>query len=112
MKYFIDTTADLWADNSLVGKPASVFVLAHPSMAARKHLTHHDGAVIAPRHVDSRAALSIASLASNPQRRHAYGVTHLQGSDDPAKLSDEKASLAISAGEQLALVAQRLNAEQ
>ena len=25
MKYFIDTTADLWAENSLVGKPASVF---------------------------------------------------------------------------------------
>jgi NAD(P)H dehydrogenase (quinone) len=38
-----------------------------------------------------------------------YGVTHLQGTDDPGKLSDEEASLAISAGEQLAQVAQRLN---
>ena len=41
-----------------------------------------------------------------------YGVTHLQRSDNPAQLSDEEASLAISAGTQLALVAQRLNTNQ
>ena len=38
-----------------------------------------------------------------------YGVTHLQGSDDPAKLSEEEASLAVAAGTQLAQTALRLN---
>jgi NAD(P)H dehydrogenase (quinone) len=38
-----------------------------------------------------------------------YGVTHLQGNDDPATLSEDEASLAVAAGIQLAQISLRLS---
>ena len=64
MKYFIDTTADLWAENSLVGKPASVLSSASIH-GGQKRFVDHDGAAVTSRHVNSGAALSTARTASN-----------------------------------------------
>ncbi|NCF33066.1 MAG: NAD(P)H:quinone oxidoreductase [Proteobacteria bacterium] len=110
MKYFIDTTADLWADNSLVGKPASVFCSSASIHGGQEStlltmmvpLLHH-GMLI------QGLPYQLPALHKTRSGGTPYGVTHLQGTDDPGKLSDEEASLAISAGEQLAQVAQRLN---
>ena len=113
MKYFIDTTADLWAENSLVGKPASVFCSSASIHGGQEStlLTMmvpllHQGMLI------QGLPYQLPALHQTRSGGSPYGVTHLQGSDNPAQLSDEEASLAISAGTQLALVAQRLNTNQ
>ena len=113
MKYFIDTTADLWAENSLVGKPASVFCSSASIHGGQEStlLTMmvpllHQGMLI------QGLPYQLPALHQTRSGGTPYGVTHLQASDNPAQLSDEEASLAISAGTQLALVAQRLNTNQ
>lgn len=113
MKYFIDTTADLWAENSLVGKPASVFCSSASIHGGQEStlLTMmvpllHQGMLI------QGLPYQLPALHQTRSGGTPYGVTHLQDSDNPAQLSDEEASLAISAGTQLALVAQRLNTNQ
>ena len=113
MKYFIDTTADLWAENSLVGKPASVFCSSASIHGGQEStlLTMmvpllHQGMLI------QGLPYQLPALHQTRSGGTPYGVTHLQGSGNPAQLSDEEASLAISAGTQLALVAQRLNTNQ
>ena len=113
MKYFIDTTADLWAENSLVGKPASVFCSSASIHGGQEStlLTMmvpllHQGMLI------QGLPYQLPALHQTRSGGTPYGVTHLQESDNPAQLSDEEASLAISAGTQLALVAQRLNTNQ
>ena len=113
MKYFIDTTADLWSENSLVGKPASVFCSSASIHGGQEStlLTMmvpllHQGMLI------QGLPYQLPALHQTRSGGTPYGVTHLQGSDNTAQLSDEEASLAISAGTQLALVAQRLNTNQ
>ena len=113
MKYFIDTTADLWAENSLVGKPASVFCSSASIHGGQEStlLTMmvpllHQGMLI------QGLPYQLPALHQTRSGGTPYGVTHLQGSGNPAQLSDDEASLAISAGTQLALVAQRLNTNQ
>ena len=113
MKYFIDTTADLWAENSLVGKPASVFCSSASIHGGQEStlLTMmvpllHQGMLI------QGLPYQLPALHQTRSGGTPYGVTHLQGSDNPAQLSDEEVSLAISAGTQLALVARRLNTNQ
>jgi len=110
MKYFLDTTADLWADHVLVGKPASVFTSSASIHGGQEStlltmmvpLLHH-GMLI------QGLPYSLPALNQTRSGGTPYGVTHLQGSDDPAKLSEEEASLAVAAGTQLAQTALRLN---
>lgn len=110
MKYFLDTTADLWADHVLVGKPASVFTSSASIHGGQEStlltmmvpLLHH-GMLI------QGLPYSLPALNQTRSGGTPYGVTHLQGSDDPAKLSEEEASLAVAAGTQLAHTALRLN---
>ena len=110
MKYFLDTTADLWADHALVGKPASVFTSSASIHGGQEStlltmmvpLLHH-GMLI------QGLPYSLPALNQTRSGGTPYGVTHLQGSDDPAKLSADEASLAVAAGTQLAQTALRLN---
>ena len=110
MKYFLDTTADLWADHVLVGKPACVYTSSASIHGGQEStlltmmvpLLHH-GMLI------QGLPYSLPALNQTRSGGTPYGVTHLQGSDDPAKLSEEEASLAVAAGTQLAQTALRLN---
>ena len=109
MKYFLDTTSDLWAENALVGKPASVFASSASIHGGQEStlltmmvpLLHH-GMLI------QGLPYSLPALHQTRSGGTPYGVTHLQGSDDPATLSEDEAALAIASGTQLAQTALRL----
>ena len=111
MKYFLDSTADLWAGQQLVGKPASVFCSSGSLHGGQEStlltmmvpLLHH-GMVI------QGLPYSHPELNKTQSGGTPYGVTHVQGSDhkDGAKLSKEEAALAEAAGQQLAELALKI----
>lgn len=111
MKYFLDSTADLWAGQQLVGKPASVFCSSGSLHGGQEStlltmmvpLLHH-GMVI------QGLPYSHPELNATQSGGTPYGVTHVQGSDhnDGAKLSTEEAVLAKAAGQQLAELALKI----
>ena len=72
LKYFLDTTADLWAGHHLVGKPASVFLLYWlDARRSGKYTADHDGTVAASRHADPRPALQFTRSQSHPKWGYA-----------------------------------------
>ena len=111
MKYFLDSTADLWAGLHLVGKPASVFCSSGSLHGGQEStlltmmvpLLHH-GMVI------QGLPYSHPELNSTRSGGTPYGVTHVQGSgmNNGAKLSTEEAALAEAAGQQLAELALKI----
>ncbi|MEZ7818673.1 MAG: NAD(P)H dehydrogenase (quinone) [Candidatus Azotimanducaceae bacterium] len=111
MKYFLDSTADLWAGQQLVGKPASVFCSTGSLHGGQEStlltmmvpLLHH-GMVIQGLPY-SHPELNTTQTGGTP-----YGVTHVQGKDhsSAAVLSKEEAALAEAAGQQLAELALKI----
>ena len=109
LKYFLDTTADLWAGHHLVGKPASVFCSTGSLHGGQEStlltmmipLLHH-GMLI------QGLPYSLPDLNETQSGGTPYGVTHVQGNTDGAALTEHEAALALSAGKQLAEVSLRL----
>ncbi len=109
LKYFIDTTADLWVGNHLVGKPASVFCSTASLHGGQEStllsmmipLLHH-GMLI------QGLPYSLPELNQTQTGGTPYGVTHLQGKEQGGNLSASEEALAQSAGQQLAELAKRL----
>lgn len=113
LKYFLDTTADLWAGHQLVGKPASVFCSTGSLHGGQETtlltmmvpLLHH-GMLI------QGLPYSVPELNHTQTGGTPYGVTHVQGQDDPGALSAAETAMAQSAGQQLAETALRLNSSE
>lgn len=109
LKYFLDTTADLWVGNHLVGKPASVFCSTASLHGGQEStllsmmipLLHH-GMLI------QGLPYSLPELNQTQTGGTPYGVTHLQGKEQGGTLSASEEALAQSAGQQLAELAMRL----
>ena len=111
VKYFLDSTADLWAGQQLVGKPASVFCSSGSLHGGQEStlltmmvpLLHH-GMVI------QGLPYSYPELNTTQSGGTPYGVTHVQGNDhnNGATLSKEEAALAEAAGQQLAELALKI----
>jgi NAD(P)H dehydrogenase (quinone) len=113
LKYFLDTTADLWAGHQLVGKPASVFCSTGSLHGGQETtlltmmvpLLHH-GMLI------QGLPYSVPELNHTQTGGTPYGVTHVQGQDNPGALSAAETAMAQSAGQQLAETALRLNSSE
>jgi NAD(P)H dehydrogenase (quinone) len=113
LKYFLDTTADLWAGHQLVGKPASVFCSTGSLHGGQETtlltmmvpLLHH-GMLI------QGLPYSVPELNHTKTGGTPYGVTHVQAQDDPGALSAAETAMAQSAGQQLAETALRLNSSE
>ena len=108
LKYFLDTTADLWAGHHLVGKPASVFCSTGSLHGGQEStlltmmipLLHHgmliQGLPIACQiSTRPKAAVHLTGLPCARQYRRAA-------------LTEHEAALALSAGKQLAELSLRL----
>jgi len=110
LKYFLDTTADLWAGHHLVGKPASVFCSTGSMHGGQEStlltmmvpLLHH-GMLI------QGLPYSLPGLNRTQSGGTPYGVTHVQGKEDGSALTDDETQLAQGAGRQLAKLAIRLH---
>lgn len=109
MKYFIDSTSDIWASGNLIDKPATVF-----SSTASLHggqettlltmmmpLLHHGMLMLGIPY--SEASLSATESGGTP-----YGATHVAGSNDDLPITEDEKALCIAVGKRLAEVANKL----
>lgn len=110
MKYFIDSTSDIWASGSLAGKPASVF-----SSSASLHggqettllsmmlpLMHHGMLLVGLPYTES-------GLFSNEGGGTPYGATHVAGDKNQQPVTENEKELCFAAGKRLADITKRLS---
>lgn len=109
MKYFIDSTSDLWVSGSLAGKPAAVF-----SSTASLHggqettllsmmfpLMHHGMLMVGLPYTES-------GLYANEGGGTPYGATHVAGDKNELPISENEKELCLAIGKRLAEITKRL----
>ena len=110
VKYFLDTTSDIWLSGQLINKPAAVFT-STASMHGGQETTltsmmipllHHGMGMVGIPY--SEADLSTTQAGGTP-----YGASHVSGAKDQATLTDSEKTLAIALGKRLGKVANVLN---
>ena len=110
VKYFLDTTSDIWLSGQLINKPAAVFT-STASMHGGQETTltsmmipllHHGMVMVGIPY--SEADLSTTQAGGTP-----YGASHVSGAKDQATLTDSEKTLAIALGKRLGKVANVLN---
>lgn len=111
MKYFLDSTTNLWLTGELVNKPASVFTSSSSLHGGQETtlqsmmlpLMHH-GMVIAG------IPYSEPSLTSTQTGGTPYGATHVSGASNVTVLSPEETSLCLAQGKRMGQLALSLQA--
>jgi NAD(P)H dehydrogenase (quinone) len=110
LKYFLDSTAGLWLNGSLVGKPAGVFTSTQTLHGGQEStllsmmlpLLHH-GMLITGLPF-SEPDLSTTTTGGTP-----YGPSHFAGNQETSRaLSDSEKNLCFNFGKRLATLAQKL----
>ena len=109
MKYFIDSTSNLWLNGALIDKPAAVFSSSSSLHGGQETtllsmmlpLMHH-GMVICG------LPYSESELLSTQSGGTPYGATHLAGNDSDRDLDNEEAALCLAQGKRLGRLAQQL----
>jgi NAD(P)H dehydrogenase (quinone) len=109
MKYFWDTTTQLWLHGNLIGKPACVFSSSSSMHGGQEStllsmmipLLHHGMVLLGQPYSDYE--LSSTVTGGTP-----YGVTHVTGINNQVELSDDEKSLARKMGARLAALTLKL----
>ena len=109
LKYFLDTTSDLWVSGSMIGKPAAVFTSSASIHGGQEStllsmiipLLHH-GMIIVGLPYSEPALMSTVSGGT------PYGASHVSGQDNDAPLSKEEKQLCIALGKRLAEVSRMI----
>ncbi|MEQ8428690.1 MAG: NAD(P)H:quinone oxidoreductase [Gammaproteobacteria bacterium] len=110
MKYFIDSTSDIWLSGKLTGKPATVFSSTSSLHGGQETtlismmlpLLHH-GMLLVGLPYSEPGLTSMEISGGTP-----YGATHVAGLNNDLPISDNEKALCIAAGKRLALVATKL----
>ncbi len=109
LKYFLDTTGDIWLNGNLIGKPAAVFTSTGSLHGGQETtllsmmlpLLHH-GMVLAGIPY-SEQALHTTTSGGTP-----YGASH-QAGDGTRDLSSEEIELCVALGKRVAGLATKLS---
>ncbi|MCU7893185.1 MAG: NAD(P)H:quinone oxidoreductase [Candidatus Thiodiazotropha sp. (ex Ustalcina ferruginea)] len=109
MKYFLDTTSQLWMSGALIDKPAAVFTSTSSLHGGQEStllsmmlpLLHHGMFLLGIPY--SETALLHTSSGGTP-----YGASHLAGSDSKLPLTDEEKRICRTQGRRMAETALRL----
>lgn len=109
LKYFLDSTSDLWMQGALAGKPAGVFTASSSQHGGQEStllsmmlpLLHH-GMLI------SGIPYTQGKLMTTNSGGTPYGASHVAGMDNDTRLTDDEKLLARALGERLANTAKRL----
>ena len=110
LKYFLDSTGDIWLNGNLIGKPAAVFTSTGSLHGGQETtllsmmlpLMHH-GMVLAGLPY-SEKALHTTTSGGTP-----YGASH-QAGDGSLGLSAEETELCVALGKRIAGLAVKLSA--
>jgi NAD(P)H dehydrogenase (quinone) len=111
LKYFIDGLGAEWGRGTLAGKPAAVF-----SSTASMHggqeatlvsmmlpLLHHGMVIVGLPYTEP-------DLNSTRSGGTPYGATHVSGTANDRRVTDEESRLAFALGKRLAIIARKLHA--
>lgn len=109
LKYFWDSSGELWLNGALAGKPASVFTSTGSQHGGQETtlismmlpLLHHGMLIVGLPYTES--ALSATTSGGSP-----YGASHVAGQANEAPISDDEKKLALALGKRLAQVALKL----
>lgn len=111
LKYFLESTSDIWISAELSGKPAAVFTSSSSQHGGQEAtllsmmvpLLHHGMVLIGLPY--SEAALMQTSTGGTP-----YGASHVAGPDNRLPISRDEHTLCIALGRRLATLAYKLAA--
>ncbi|MDO6562279.1 NAD(P)H:quinone oxidoreductase [Amphritea sp. 1_MG-2023] len=111
LKYFIDSTSNLWLNGALIDKPAAVFSASSSLHGGQEStllsmmlpLLHH-GMVICG------LPYSESQLISTTSGGTPYGATHLAGQQNNRDIDDTEAALCLAQGKRLGRLALQLSA--
>jgi len=109
LKYFLDTTSNLWLSGGLAGKPAAVFTSTsslhggHEStlLSMMLPLFHHGMLMVGLPSTEP-------DLLSTRTGGTPYGASHLSGGSNSDSLSDEEQRLCRALGKRLAKISSKL----
>ncbi|MEW8018277.1 MAG: NAD(P)H:quinone oxidoreductase [Candidatus Thiodiazotropha endolucinida] len=109
MKYFLDTTSQLWMSGALIDKPASVFTSASSLHGGQEStllsmmlpLLHHGMLIQGIPY--SETALLHTQSGGTP-----YGASHLAGGNSKLPVSDEEKRICKTQGRRMAETVKRL----
>jgi NAD(P)H dehydrogenase (quinone) len=111
LKYFIDSTSDLWLSSTLAGKPAGVFTSSSSLHGGQEStllsmmlpLLHHGMLITGLPYAETD--LMHTTTGGTP-----YGASHFAGDDNKRPLSDEEKRLCKALGKRVADAAIKLQA--
>lgn len=106
VKHFLDSTSGLWADGSLIGKPAGVFTGSSSLHGGQEStllsmmvpLMHHGMVIVG-------IPFSESALSSTRSGGTPYGASHFTPYGQPTALTEEEKSLARAHGARVAEIA-------
>jgi len=109
LKYFIDTTSQLWISGAMIGKPAGVFTSSSSMHGGQETtltsmmlpLLHHGMLIVGLPY--SETTLLHTQTGGTP-----YGPSHLAGTDSKLPLSEHEKTLCKALGKRLATTAKQL----
>ncbi|WP_119342602.1 NAD(P)H:quinone oxidoreductase [Facilibium subflavum] len=108
LKYFLDTTSDLWFQGTLINKPAAFFT-STASLHGGQETTllsmmlpfiHHGAVIVGIPY--SEVALQKTRTGGTP-----YGMSHFNGMDSDKPLSEDEITLSKALGKRVAQIAQK-----
>lgn len=103
LKYFLDSTSELWLAGTMVGKPAVVFDASASIHGGQEStllnmmlpLLHHGMMMLGLPYTETE--LLTTKTGGTP-----YGASHVTGSDNKNSLSDDERKLCLALGKRLA----------
>ena len=109
MKYFLDDTTSLWLKGTLIGKPAAVFTSTGSMHGGNEStlltmmlpLMHHGMLIVG-------LPYSEPTLSSTQSGGTPYGASHVGGSLNDKKITDDEKKLCIALGKRLSETALKL----
>ncbi|MAB52779.1 MULTISPECIES: NAD(P)H:quinone oxidoreductase [Marinobacter] len=110
LKYFLDSTGDLWLNGTLSGKPAGAFTSTGSLHGGQEStlltmmvpLLHHGMVLCGVPY--SESALNETSAGGTP-----YGPSHWAGTGEPQSVNDHEKAICQTFGERLARLAMKLH---
>ncbi|MGI9228933.1 MAG: NAD(P)H:quinone oxidoreductase [Gammaproteobacteria bacterium] len=113
LKYFLDSTGDIWLSGQLSGKPAAVFTSTSSLHGGQETtllsmmlpLLHH-GMII------TGVPYSEPALLSTTGGGTPYGPSHLAGMENDKELSEQEKTICVSLGKRLAGLAATLHSAE
>lgn len=109
LKFFIDSTSDIWLSGGLSGKPASVFSSTGSLHGGQETtllsmilpLIHHGMLIIG-------LPYSEPGLFSKEGGGTPYGATHVAGKNNELPISKNEKELCFASGKRLAIISKKL----